>query len=156
MASRRIDRQTIHGPSRARPAAVLAVLGLAVLISGCGRLGRYSDVDFQASVKALQSIAAEGSLLAGDAGRGRTRTTFVRAHGQELSDQTEHEAEKMSDARLAPGLKGRVTKAVALASKIGSAIDGVRVDPHQRGAAAAAARDLRRYARQVQELGGSG
>ncbi|MEA2382306.1 MAG: hypothetical protein QOH72_2277 [Solirubrobacteraceae bacterium] len=80
----------------------------------------------------------------------------MRAHGQDLSDQTEHEAEKMSDAPVVPGLGRRVSAAISLASKIGSAIDDLRVDPHDRKAAASTAHDLRAYARQVQRLGGSG
>jgi hypothetical protein len=124
-------------------------------LSGCS-YGQYSDVDLQASVKALQSIAAEGSLMANDAARGRSITTFMRTHGQDLSDQTEHEAEKMSDARLAPGLEHQVAQAISLASKIGSSIDDLRVNPRQRKTALKAAKDLQSYARQVQRLGGSG
>jgi hypothetical protein len=143
----------MHRMRRRRGFALL--LAALVLLPGCGRYGQYSGVDFQASVKALQSIAAEGSLIASNAARSRTLTTFVRTHGQELSDQTEHEAEKMSDAPLAPGFGHRVSVAISLASKIGSAIDDLRVNPHDRKAAASTARDLRSYANQVQRLGGS-
>ncbi|MEA2134794.1 MAG: hypothetical protein QOC68_2703 [Solirubrobacteraceae bacterium] len=134
---------------------VLMLAASALALSGC-RYGQYSDVDLQASVKALQSIAAEGSLMANDAARGRSMTTFMRTHGQDLSDQAEHEAEKMSDAPLAPGIEKRVAKAISLASDIGSSIDDLRVNPRQRKAAVTAAKDLQSYARQVQQLGGSG
>jgi hypothetical protein len=80
----------------------------------------------------------------------------MRTHGQDLSDQAEHEAEKMSDAPLAPGIEKRVAKAISLASDIGSSIDDLRVNPRQRKAAVTAAKDLQSYARQVQQLGGSG
>jgi hypothetical protein len=134
---------------------VLMLAATTLALSGC-RYGQYSDIDLQASVKALQSIAAEGSLMANDAARGRSMTTFMRTHGQDLSDQAEHEAEKMSDAPLAPGIEKRVAKAISLASDIGSSIDDLRVNPRQRKAAVTAAKDLQSYARQVQQLGGSG
>jgi hypothetical protein len=139
-----------------RPARVALMFSCgALFLSGCS-YGQYSEVDLQASLKALGSIAAEGSLLANDAARGRSKTTFVRTHGQDLSDQTEHEAEKMSDAPLAPGIQKRVAKAISLASDIGSSIDDLRVNPRQRRAAVTAAKDLQSYARQAQQLAGGG
>jgi hypothetical protein len=49
-----------------------------------------------------------------------------------------------------------VAQAISLASKIGSSIDDLRVNPRQRKTALKAAKDLQSYARQVQRLGGSG
>ena len=65
----------------------------------------------------------------------------LRTHGQELSDQTEHEQEKMSDAPLAPGLANAVQELISLGSQIGSAIDDLRV--HREHRAAGRAVDLR-------------
>jgi hypothetical protein len=137
-------------PRRAVPLAA----SLAALVVGTAGCGDYTKVDFRGSTKALASIAAEGTLIAQDEARNRTLTSFVRAHGQDLSDQAQHEAEKMSDAPLAPGLSAKVDRAVALASSIGSSLDAIRVAPDDRAVAAQSARDLRRYARELQRLEG--
>ena len=70
--------------------------------------------------------------MADDLARGRTKTTFVRVHGAELSAQAEHEAEKLNDDPVAPSLKGPIETAVTLASDIGGAIDEMRVSPQDR------------------------
>ena len=40
--------------------------------------------------------------MADDLARGRTKTTFIRVHGGELSAQAQHEAEKLNDDPVAP------------------------------------------------------
>lgn len=129
--------------------ALLVVLLSGAVLSGCGD---YTRVDFDASAKALSSIAAEGALMAQDEARGRTLTSFVRAHGQDLSDQAEHEAEKMNDAPLAPGLAAKVHDALGLASSIGGLIDEIRVAPHNRLVAVRVERQLRRAALRASRL----
>lgn len=61
--------------------------------------------------------------------RGRTKTTFVRVHGAELSAQAEHEAEKLGDDPVSPDLKRPIQVAIQLAADIGGAIDALRVSP---------------------------
>jgi hypothetical protein len=141
------NARLIHRPGRVVVAASVAIGTL--LFAGCGN---YTKIDFEGSTKALASIAAEGSLMADDQAHGRTLTSFVRAHGQDLSDQAQHEAEKLHDAPLAPGLAAKVRVAIELASSIGSSIDDMRVAPDDRGVARRAARDLRTDARRVQAL----
>jgi hypothetical protein len=70
--------------------------------------------------------------MADDLARGRTKTTFVRVHGAELSAQAEHEAEKLNDDPVSPELRGPIKAAVKLASDIGGAIDDLRVSPQDR------------------------
>jgi hypothetical protein len=86
----------------------------------------------RAGIEQLASISAEGALIAEDLARGRTKTTFVRVHGAELSAQAEHEAEKLNDEPVSPDLKSRIKPAVKLAVEIGSAIDELRVSPKDR------------------------
>jgi len=62
----------------------------------------------------------------------RTKTTFVRVHGAELSAQALHEAEKLNDDPVARGLKAPIETAIKLSSDIGSAIDDMRVSPQDR------------------------
>lgn len=86
----------------------------------------------RAGIEQLASISAEGALIAEDLARGRTKTTFVRVHGAELSAQAEHEAEKLNDEPVSPDLRSRIKPAVKLAVEIGSAIDDLRVSPKDR------------------------
>jgi hypothetical protein len=135
-----------------RALAVTAVAVLACTAAGCGRESRH---DVRLSVEQLASISAEGSLMADDVARGRTKTTFVRVHGEELSSQAEHEAEKLNDASVPADLHSRVEAAVKLSSDIGGAIDDLRVSPHDRQQARQAEHNLHRLADEAQKLAGS-
>ena len=90
-----------------------------------------------------------------DVARDRTKITFVRVHGEELSSQAEHEAEKLNDAPVAPDLHGPIQKAIKLSSDIGGAIDDMRVSPQDRGQARSAATNLRKLATKARELADS-
>ena len=71
--------------------------------------------------------------MADDLVRQRTTTTFARVHGDELSAQAQHEAEKLNDDSIPRDLKTRAEAAIKLASEIGGAIDGLRTAPQNRG-----------------------
>jgi hypothetical protein len=128
---------------------MLLVAGAAGALSGCGREARHQ---VRLSVEQLASISAEGALVADDLARGRTKTTFVRVHGSELSAQAEHEAEKLNDDPVAPNLHGRVQAAITLASDIGGAIDDLRTSPQDRTQARVAQRKLHRWADEARKL----
>src|SRR5918911_3337729 len=115
-----------------RAAGIALAVALAAPLSGCGRETRH---DVRQSVEQLGSIAAEGGLMAEDVARDRTKITFVRVHGEELSSQAQHEAEKLNDAPVAPDLHDDVDRAIKLSSDIGSAIDDLRVSPQDLGQA---------------------
>jgi hypothetical protein len=128
---------------------LLLVAALAASVSGCTS---ETPHEVRLTIEQLGSIAGEGSLMADDVARARTKVTFVRVHGEELSAQAQHEAEKLRDASLADELKGRAKDAIALSSDIGSAIDDVRTEPQDREQARAAARKLRHAAEQASKL----
>jgi hypothetical protein len=125
---------------------------LAVLVAGCGREPRDQ---VQRSIEQLASISAEGALMADDLARARTKTTFIRVHGEELSSQAEHEAEKLNDAPVAPDLHGPVQTAITLSSDIGSAIDDLRVSPQDREQARQSRNKLKRLAKRASDLADS-
>jgi hypothetical protein len=136
-----------------RHAAALAVAAaLALPLAGCGN---ETNHDVRASIEQISSIASEGSLMADDLARGRTKTTYVRVHGEELSSQAEHEAEKLSDAPVDPALHDRIDKAIGLSSEIGGAIDEMRVSPQDRQAAQQAQQDLRKWADEARKIADS-
>src|SRR4051794_41361034 len=109
----------------------------------------------QLGIEQLGSISAEGALMAADLADGRTKTTFVRVHGAELSAQAEHEAEKLNDDPVSPGLHAKIAAAVNLASHIGGAIDDLRTSPNDRSQARTDAGKLRRLAAAALKLAGS-
>jgi 4-hydroxy-3-methylbut-2-en-1-yl diphosphate synthase IspG/GcpE len=127
--------------------ALLTVL--SVVIGACGNESRH---DVRISVEQIASIGSEGALMAHDVAQGRTKTTFVRVHGDDLSMQAEHEAEKLNDDPVDPDLKDRIPKALKLAADIGGAIDDLRVSPGDRGQARQAEQNLRRWASEARKL----
>ncbi len=129
--------------------ALLLLVGVAVCAGGCGRAGRQG---VRAGIEQLASISAEGALMAEDLARGRTKTTFVRVHGEELSAQAEHEAQKLNDDPISPSLQGQVKAAIELSSDIGGAIDDLRISPRDRGQARQQEAKLRRWANEAGSL----
>jgi hypothetical protein len=135
-----------------RAPAFAAAVALAWPLAGCGR---ETNHDVRASIEQIASISAEGSLMADDLARGRTKTTFVRVHGEELSSQAEHEAEKLNDAPVDPALHDRIDKAIGLASEVGGSIDDMRVSPHDRQQARQAEQDLKKWAAEARKIADS-
>jgi hypothetical protein len=132
-----------------RSLTIMLLLALAIAAGGCGRAG---NAGVQAGIEQLASISEEGSLIAEGVARARTKTTFVRVHGGELSAQAEHEAEKLSDDPVAPSLKSSVQQAIVLAGDIGGAIDDLRVTPHDRAQAREDQLKLHRWAQEAAVL----
>jgi hypothetical protein len=134
----------------ARPLVVLVSIGLlAAPLTACGRA---SSVGVSAAIKQLASISAEGALMADDIARGRTKTTFVRVHGAELSAQAEHEAEKLNDDPVAAKLEQPIDHAIELSADISGAIDDLRVSPQDRERARESERKLRHWADEAGKL----
>jgi hypothetical protein len=102
-------------------------VGLIACLAGCGLEPRHQA---QVGIEQIASIAGEGALMADDVAHERTKTSFVRVHGEELSAQAQHEAEKLSDDPIPRDLKARAQAAIKLASEIGGAIDDLRTSPH--------------------------
>jgi outer membrane murein-binding lipoprotein Lpp len=135
-----------------RHTAALAVALAVLLLAGCGN---ETNHDVRVSIEQISSIASEGSLMADDLARGRTKTTYVRVHGEELSSQAEHEAEKLNDAPVDPALHERIDKAIGLSSEIGGAIDDMRVSPQDRHAAQQAQQNLEKWAEEARKIADS-
>jgi hypothetical protein len=133
----------------ARPLALLVLISLTTSLTACGPA---SSVGVRAGIKQLASISAEGALMADDVARGRTKTTFVRVHGAELSAQAEHEAEKLNDDPVAAKLKQPIHTAIELSADISGAIDDLRVSPQDREQARESKRKLRHWAEEAARL----
>jgi len=133
----------------ARAIPPLLCVVLVTLLAGCGREPRH---EVRISIEQLASISAEGALIADDLARDRTKTTFVRVHGSELSAQAQHEAEKLNDAPVAAAVRPAIKKAITLAADIGGAIDQLRTSPQDRGQARTAEHKLRQWADETSKL----
>jgi hypothetical protein len=127
----------------------LLLVAVAVSVGGCGRAGRQG---VRAGIEQLASISAEGALMAEDVARGRTKTTFVRVHGGELSAQAEHEAEKLGDDPVAPKLEQPIHMAIELSADISGAIDDLRVSPQDREQARESEHKLLHWAQEAGKL----
>ena len=104
------------------------------------------------SVDTLSSSAAEGTLLARDVARGRTKTTFARVHARELGDTVDHEAEKLADATPSQGIGGRKAAAVRLAGEISQTLGDLQVRPDDRSTGRDAAERLDDLGRRATRL----
>jgi hypothetical protein len=106
-------------------------------------------------VQQIASIASEASLMADDVARRRSKVTFVRVHGEELSAQAQHEAEKLNDDPVTPDLHKPIQQAIKLASSIGGAIDDLRTSPQDRRQARDDAQKLQAWAQEARKLADS-
>jgi hypothetical protein len=132
-----------------RAAAITFLASLA--LGGCGQL----KVDeLTRGVKTLRSIAAEGALMADDVARDRTKVTFVRVHGAELSESAGHEAEKLNDSQRPADLDPEVKEAIQIAEAESDAIDKLRVAPGDRAQARDQRAELRHQAVRANQLVG--
>jgi hypothetical protein len=129
------------------PAAGLCVLALA--LAGCGALDR---AELKRGVESLTGIAAEGRLLADGAATDRTRSTYTRVHARDLTDDVDHEAEKLADATPQPGTGADRDRAVALAGRLSQALGTLQTSPGDERGAAQARRQLERVEGQLQDV----
>jgi len=99
----------------ARIAIPLAALLLLVACGGQGTLGKKA---LSQEAKGIQSLAAEGSLLAGDAARGRSTTVFTRVHARFLRD-----AARKSAATLEHGGTSKAQRLGRVADRVGNDLE---------------------------------
>ena len=97
-----------------RPALAFAA---ALLLAGCGgsSLGKKA---LQQEAKGLKALAAEGSVLASDASRGRSTVVFTRIHSRYL-----RAAARKSVTTLAAGRTTEARQLAALAVRLRDDLD---------------------------------
>ncbi|HYQ77875.1 MAG TPA: hypothetical protein VEP91_02050 [Solirubrobacterales bacterium] len=116
------------GRKRVRSAALLTLL-VALLIGGSG-CGDLSNDELNRGVESLSALAAQGRLVANGVARDATKTTYARAMARTLSEQAEHEAEKLADATLEePGTADQRHAAVAVAEEISGLLSTLQTFP---------------------------
>ena len=93
------------------------VFATALLLAGCGgsSLGKKA---LQQEAKGLKALAAEGSVLAGDASRGRSTVVFTRIHARYLRASA-----RSSVKTLAAGKTAEARRLAAVAVRLRDDLD---------------------------------
>ena len=130
---------------------LLVACAAAAPLAGCG--GPITPGELSRSIQTLESTAAEGSLLAKDVARDRTKATFARVHSRDLAEVAQHEAEKLNDAQAdRADVASAKTDAVDLAGRIGTALTQIQTAPDSQPDARKAAVALDRLSQDAKRL----
>jgi hypothetical protein len=97
---------------------LLSLLLIAVLAAGCGGSNALDRKALEQEAKGIHSLAAEGSLLAGNAAKGRTTVVFTRIHARALRASA-----RSSASTLAGGRTAEARRLASLAVRLGVELD---------------------------------
>jgi hypothetical protein len=105
-------------------------------------------------MESIQSLAAEGALIATQVAHGDATQTFVRVHTSYLQQQASTLDRKLSTAHVLPSLAGRRRRAVRVADKVDRDLELLHRYPGDRGLGQRLGTALERAAKQAEELAG--
>jgi hypothetical protein len=108
--------------------------------------------ELERRVTTLESMAAEGELLASEVSSDRTKATFARVRASELADDADHEAEKMADATTSEGLADVRDDAVEQAQALADAFGTLQAFPGDEGRGAQVEQTLKEHGEQLSKL----
>jgi hypothetical protein len=91
--------------------ALALTLCVVVVVASCGGGGRLSPKALQEEAKQVQSLAAEGGVLAENAARGRATKTFVREQAGFLRGAAAASAQRLARAGNGGALTPLATRA---------------------------------------------
>ena len=97
---------------------MVACLALALLLAGCGGGGALGPRSLAKQSDAVQSLAAEGSLLAQDGVEGRTTAIFTREHGSFLSKAAATTASSLAKASTNATLEPKLRRLRRLSAEV--------------------------------------
>ncbi len=101
-----------------RSGALVLVAVIALFASGCGSSGRLSAKALSDQSTALESLAAEGALLARHAGGGKTTHIFTRVHSEYLYEAASQAASSLRTAKTDPAFEPKLRHVASLARKV--------------------------------------
>jgi hypothetical protein len=142
----RVGRVSLH---RERLLALAVIL--VVLCAGCGGGGKLGAKALSKQSKSLQSLAAEGALLAQDAVSGKTTRVYTREHSSDLYKAVFQARASLQTARTEPALQPKLRRLTALATQVSA-------DLHRLGGASKVeqrtlSRELQAAARESEQIG---
>ena len=131
----------------------LLVLGatLALLGAGCGSGGKLGAKALSQQAKSLQSLAAEGALLAQDAVAGKTTGVYTREHSSDLYKAASQAEASLKVAKTEPALRPKLRRLAALAAQVSAGLKllgGASKDKRRK-----LGRELQAAARESEKIG---
>jgi hypothetical protein len=129
---------------------VLVVI-LALLATGCGSGGKLGAKALSQQSKSLQSLAAEGALLAQDAVSGKTTRIYTREHSSDLYKAASQAEVSLRAAKTEPALEPKLRQLAALAARVSAAIK--RLGGASKDQQRALGRELETAARESEKIG---
>jgi hypothetical protein len=132
----------------------LLISAVLLAAAGCGGGGSVSQKDVQKQFGAIQSLAAEGALVADGAADGRTTDVFVRVHTGYLDRAAEKVATKLSSAQAEGAVDRDRARAARLATEVADRLAALGDEPGDRAAARRIAARLRLDAALAERLAG--
>jgi hypothetical protein len=124
----------------------LLISAVLLAAAGCGGGGSVSQGDVKRQFEAIQSLAAEGALVADGAADGRTTDVFVRVHTGYLDDAAQKVATKLSSGQAEGAVERDRERAARLASQVADELARLSEDPGDRAGARRIEKQLRRNA----------
>jgi hypothetical protein len=109
-------------PVRGIRAAFLAV-ALALMGSACGGGGVLEAKDLLEQSKSLQSLAAEGALLAEDGASGKTTRVFMQEHSSDLFRAASQVEATLAQAKSEQPIVVRLRKLTVLAGRVSANLE---------------------------------
>jgi hypothetical protein len=133
---------------RATICLAIAVVGTA----GCGGGGTLSKKDLKLQAEAVQSLAAEGALVAKGVEQGRTTDTFVRVHTDYMAKAVRKVETELSSKRASGSLDQKREEALKLASLVSLNLDRLHRHPGDKALAAQLSSELEDKADAAEKL----
>jgi outer membrane murein-binding lipoprotein Lpp len=103
--------------------ALAAVVGIGLLAAGCGSGGTLSAKALSQESSTVQSLAAEGALLARDSAAGRTTHVFTRVHSEYLHKAASKSAQSLQSAKTTPPLQPKLERTARVATRVSSELE---------------------------------
>jgi hypothetical protein len=97
--------------------ALVVVAILALLACGCGG-GRLGAKALSQESTSLQSLAAEGALLARDSAAGKTTRIYTRVHANDLYKAASQSAKSLRTAKTRQALEPKLRRLASAARKV--------------------------------------
>jgi hypothetical protein len=127
-------------------ARLLLISVVLLVAAGCGGGGSVSQKDVQKQFEAIQSLAAEGALVADGAADGRTTDVFVRVHTGYLDKAARKVEGQLSSANASGAAERDRVRAARLASSVADEFARLGDDPGDRAGARRIEQQLQRDA----------
>ena len=101
-----------------RAGAALLVAVALFVAAGCGGGGTLGPESLAKHAEAVQSLAAEGALLAGDSAAGRSTRVFREEHSAELAEAAASAATALKKGEAEPPLGPKLHRLAAIATRV--------------------------------------